>query len=102
MHQIAEPAIDANLARQYTSRMSFRHVLVSTLQKRQWTNRSYSIRAFARDIGVSHTVLSRVIRGDRRLTPRTIRRVGARLRLDAKLIERACIEANADWIAGFI
>ena len=82
--------------------MSFRHVLVSTLQKRQWTNRAYSIRAFARDVGVSHTVLSRVLRGERRLTPRTIRRVGNRLRLESAVIERACVEANSEWIAEFI
>ena len=82
--------------------MSFLNVLETTLQKRQLANRAYSRRAFARDVGVSHTVLSRVMRGDRRLTPRTIRRIGGRLRLDLAVIERACVDANADWITQFI
>lgn len=48
----------------------------------------YSLRAFARNLGVNHSTLSQFMRGKRPLTRRTIEQLGARLKLSAGEIAR--------------
>jgi len=47
--------------------MSFPEVLASELARRRAKNRRYSLRAFARDLGLHHTSLSRILRGGQRV-----------------------------------
>src|SRR6185436_5184266 len=49
-------------------------------------NPRYSLRAFAKFLGVDHATLSQWLRGRRRLTEKAIGRVGARLKLSPKSI----------------
>ena len=53
-------------------------------------NRRYSLRAFAAALDVDHSTLSQILRGTRRVTIRTLRALGVRLRLSAGEIERRC------------
>ena len=55
--------------------MNLRDRLRDELSKRQRRNPRYSMRALARAIGVGHTVVSRVLAGKARITPRIIRDV---------------------------
>ena len=66
-------------------------LLDTELRRRRARNPRYSLRAFARALGTDHGTLSRIMRRERRLTARTIRRVGARLGLTSAQLERACI-----------
>ena len=63
--------------------MSFCAFLRSELARRTSLNRRYSLRAFARSLGVDHSTLSQILRGRRTLTPATIRRLAAALRAGA-------------------
>jgi len=54
---------------------SFRELLTCELAQRQAKNPSYSLRAFARSIGVNHSTLSQIIRGKRPLTKRNIQKI---------------------------
>ena len=74
--------------------MAFRDVLEDELRRRTRRNPRYSIRAFARALAVDHSSLAQMLRGKRRMTPRTIRRLGAALRLTAHEIEMHCGEEN--------
>ena len=74
--------------------MAFREILEQELQRRRARNPRYSIRAFARALGTDHSSLSQMLRGRRRLTSRSIRRMGAALRLSAHEIEMHCAEEN--------
>ncbi len=92
--------------------MSFRTVLQSEFDRRIARNPRYSLRAFARNLGIAHTTLSRFLSGQRRLTARAIRRIGATLRLDVEsycsaendrallaLLTRPGFRASSRWIA---
>ena len=59
--------------------MTFREVLAAELQRRCRRNRRYSLRAFGRALGIDHSTLSQVMRGGRRLTPRSVLRLATRL-----------------------
>ena len=80
--------------------VSFRHFLQGELARRCATNRQYSLRAFARFLGIDHSTLSQLVRGKRRLTERIVRRYGMRLGLDedsiAEFVREASWEANSD------
>jgi transcriptional regulator with XRE-family HTH domain len=69
--------------------MRFRDVLHSVLLQRRSINRSYSLRSFARALGTDHASLSQLMRGERRITARTIRKLGPRLGLEPPQID-AC------------
>src|SRR4051812_2340511 len=56
--------------------------LKSELSKRCERNPRYSLRAFARSLGVSHTVLSLVLAGKRPLARKSALRISERLELD--------------------
>jgi uncharacterized protein (TIGR02147 family) len=62
--------------------VSFRHFLQGELARRCARNGQYSLRAFAKFLGLDHSTLSQLLRGKRRLTERTVRRCGMRLGLD--------------------
>lgn len=66
---------------------SFRLRLQAELARRCAGNPRYSLRAFARRLGVDHSTLSQLLRGRRALTRPAIERLGARLGLDAAAIE---------------
>lgn len=55
--------------------------------KRKAKNPTYSLRAFARDLGVSRTVISDVVRGVRRLSNQNIEVVAKSLNLDESTVE---------------
>ena len=73
--------------------MSFAEVLASELARRRAKNRRYSLRAFARDLGIDHATLSQLMRGVRRVTPRMIEALGPRLGLTAGSVARHSAEA---------
>jgi transcriptional regulator with XRE-family HTH domain len=56
-----------------------RKLLRDEFARRQNRNRRYSLRAFARDLRVHHSTLSRVMRGKQRVTAATLAGVAARL-----------------------
>lgn len=64
----------------------FRRVLQEELALRCARNPRYSLRAFARYLGLDHSTLSQLLRGRRRFTARTIERVGKRLALAPEMI----------------
>jgi hypothetical protein len=78
--------------------MDLRARLERELRERQGRNPRYSLRAFARSLGTHHTVLSQILQRRRRLTARTIRRIGARLGLTANEIRDCCLAEHCDAI----
>jgi uncharacterized protein (TIGR02147 family) len=66
----------------------FRRHLQAELARRCAKNPNYSLRAFAKNLGVNHSTLSQIMRGRRALTRQTIERLGARLKLSAGEIAR--------------
>jgi transcriptional regulator with XRE-family HTH domain len=69
--------------------MRFRTLLHAIFLQRRSINRSYSLRSFARTLATDHASLSQLMRGERRATARTIRKLGPRLGLGASELE-AC------------
>jgi hypothetical protein len=65
---------------------SFRRLLHGELKARQSRNPRYSLRAFANYLGIAPATLSQLLRGKRRMTERTIRKLGFRLALDETAI----------------
>ena len=61
---------------------SFRVHLQETLIKRCQDNSSYSLRAFARDLEIDNSVLSKVLSGRRPLGKKLIERLGCKLNMD--------------------
>ena len=74
--------------------MDLRRHIAAELKKRQQRNPRYSIRAFARSLATHHSTVTRILRGDRRLTSRSIQFLGSRLKLTAAEIGEACREEN--------
>lgn len=58
------------------------------LRRRREKNPRYSLRAFAKFLGVSDSFLSQVMRGKYLLSRPKLRQVGARLNVDAEFLER--------------
>ncbi|MFN8572092.1 MAG: DUF4423 domain-containing protein [Gemmatimonadaceae bacterium] len=82
---------------------SFRQFLQGELARRCAENPRYSLRAFAQRVGVDHSTLSQILRGKRRLTARTIERIGRSMRLDAMRIEQfVSFEATHPPIGGSV
>lgn len=71
--------------------MDMRALLETELQRRRERNPRYSLRAFARSLDTHHSTVSRILRSQRRLTPRAIRRFGKVLKLSPARIEAACV-----------
>jgi hypothetical protein len=64
--------------------------LATELAARRTRNPRYSLRAFARDLRLNHATLSQMLRGERRITSRSARLLGKRLRLDTHAVSREC------------
>ncbi len=82
--------------------MDFRERLRGELDRRRTRNPRYSVRAFARWLGVHHSAVTRALAPDGRLTSRAIQRLGARLGLSPQEIYEASVEENAASIRAFI
>lgn len=65
----------------------FRALLQTELGRRCARNPRYSLRAFAKFLGLDHATLSQLLRGKRRLSTAMIRRLGVRLGIGAPEIE---------------
>ncbi|MBY0472244.1 TIGR02147 family protein [bacterium] len=65
----------------------FRRLLQNELVRRTKENPSYSLRAFARMLGIQSGFLSKILLGQRRVTPSTVRRLGGKLGLGLKDLE---------------
>ncbi len=67
---------------------SYRSILIQELGRRKTKNRHYSMRAFARDLGLSVTVLSEVLANKRRFSPKNAMQVDEKLALAPALARR--------------
>ena len=76
------------------SGVTFRERLAREFDERRARNPRYSLRAFAKSIGEDHSSLSRILRGRRHLSTRTITRIGHRLGLTAAEITESCSASN--------
>ena len=74
----------------------FRLFLQAELGRRCDKNPQYSLRAFAKYLGIDHATISQLLRGKRSLTPRTILKLGARLGLDRASID-GYVAQEAYW-----
>jgi transcriptional regulator with XRE-family HTH domain len=81
---------------QATEETSFRLFLRAELARRCARNPRYSLRSFARQLGVDHATLSQLLRGRRALTAAAIDRLGTRLKLDEKRIEIYRVSARRE------
>ena len=79
--------------------MDFVELLQTELARKKDSNPRYSLRAFARQLGIDHSALSQILRRRRRLTTRILRRLGKALRVAQSDIDRAALRVNADAIA---
>ena len=68
-----------------------RSILQQEFNRRRTRNPRYSLRAFAAALGTHHSTLSQLLQARRRLTPRTIIRLGKRLGLADGAIRAACL-----------
>lgn len=82
--------------------MSIRDHLRSELSRRQARNPLYSLRAFARDLAIDHSTLSQILRGRRRLTPRSVRRLGPKLGLAARDVNEHAALADDTALLAFV
>jgi hypothetical protein len=80
----------------------FLELLREELARRRAANRCYSLRAFARHLRVDHATLSQTMRGRRRLTPRAVGRLGARLGLSRAAIDAICAATNDGVVLAFV
>lgn len=74
--------------------VTFCAVLQTEFRRRRSANPRYSLRSFARDLSIDHSTLSQILRGRRRLTVRSVRALGRRLRLAAPAIAELCALEN--------
>jgi len=74
--------------------VTFRAVLTAEFDRRRAANPRYSLRSFARDLSIDHSTLSQILRGKRRITGRSLRAMGRRLRLAAPQIAELCALEN--------
>lgn len=81
--------------------MSFdlRRALLAELEDRRSKNPSYSLRSFARDIGMDASHLSGFLRGRRRISAHTAERIFLRLKIeDAEELRRWTEWVTADLL----
>ncbi len=75
------------MSRKNTFNSPCQEFLVNEFTRRQGRNSSYSIRAFARDLGISKTTINDVMRGERRLSTYHIESISTCLSLDEATIK---------------
>jgi plasmid maintenance system antidote protein VapI len=64
----------------------FREAVAAEFERRRGHNRRYSLRAFARALGVHHATMSRLLATTRPVQARTVRTLGPRLGLSSSRI----------------
>ena len=72
----------------HLKKITSKTLLNEELEKRKIRNSSYSLRAFARDLGISKTTVSDVINGVRRLSLQNIKVVSDALSLSPEIIQQ--------------
>lgn len=70
--------------------MRFREALQREFDRRRSVNPRYSLRSWARAMGVDHASMSQILRGHRRLTAKKVRAFCARLGIPATEAEEYC------------
>jgi len=60
--------------------MRLRSVLQAEFSRRQQSNPRYSLRAFARSVGLNHSTVSQLLRGKRPITGKSVRSIAGSLR----------------------
>lgn len=81
-------------------RVTFCRLLQAEFDRRRAANRRYSLRGFARSLGLDHASLSQILRGRRRLTARSVQALGRKLHLPASdIAEHAQLEHEAAVLA---
>lgn len=75
---------------------SYREILRSKLQEKTDKNRRYSLRAFAKDLGISPALLSQVLSGKRGMSDSMARDVARKLKLGAVQQDYFCDLVAAD------
>ena len=78
--------------------MRFRELLGDEYARRREANPRYSLRAFARFLGLDHSTLSQLMRGRRRLTSRAILRIGRRLGVSDAVMLACAASENDDAV----
>lgn len=81
----------------------YRQILHEHFQARCERNRYYSLRAFARDIEIFPSDLSKVLRGVDRLSPKACQRIARALKLDdeqTKAFIDSVFEDHKQYILG--
>lgn len=73
---------------------SFNALLKKALKKKQATNKNYSMRAFARDLGIRPSILSYYLRDERSPSPRSIKTLGIRLGLSERELKPYLVQAH--------
>jgi hypothetical protein len=76
--------------------MDLRAHLRSEFDRRRARNPRYSLRAFAKQLGTSHSTLSRVLNSGSRLTARRISTFGSRLGLSRHAVEGARLHESME------
>jgi plasmid maintenance system antidote protein VapI len=79
-----------------SDRYDFRAFLEERLRASSRRNASFSLRAFARQLGINHSTLSQIIRGKRRLTPFTVKTLGRNLGLPDDAIDNYAASLQSD------
>ena len=75
--------------------MRFRELLATELARRQRQNPRYSLRGFARLLGISHSTLSRLLKSSRPVSSRTVNALGPRLGLSARRLTTIVADEDA-------
>lgn len=73
---------------------SFVESVQSEFEKRKVLNDRYSLRAFARDVKVEASLLSKILRGQYRLTPQMVIRIGTSIGMSSHQITQYCSTLN--------
>jgi uncharacterized protein (TIGR02147 family) len=74
-------------AASFFSNTDFRQVLIDAYEERSARRKSYSIRAFARDLGIRHSTLSAIMRGLHGMSGNLAREISAKLNLSKRETE---------------
>ncbi len=78
--------------------MRFAEILCRELARRRRQNPRYSLRGFARSLGIHHATASRLIKTGRPVQAQTIRAIGPRLGLTAAQIESLIAIEDAEFV----
>jgi hypothetical protein len=69
--------------------MRLRSVLQAEFTRRKESNPRYSLRAFARSVGLDHSTVSQLIRGKRPITRKSVRSIAGSLRWNGSAVLKA-------------